>query len=698
MRYRSFNEELLIATALLINVFNDIIIDRRKHGLKRDFSKAISLKEVAQQKIEIPCILGDRSSILRSLENEQGKYKLPLIILSNKSIKTDTLRMVDLHSDVFYQQDSQFNELDPENPLYKPQQLGKRRAQPIVMDFDMTIITKYKEDLDQIISNWAVFFRPDIYVKWWSPRRPNETINSEILWNQNIGFELPIEYNPTNVFSYKGTTSFSFKTWLFPGMYSVENKIDPDSEAIIKKFKFYPNRGSWYDDEDLEAGEKDSNDNDGAWYFGEVEVNDDSQSNNENSETQNGENNIYDAIDESDEYDKEDLYKLKPYDVKDLGQMGFWGVSTGQEFYNSGDDVEGLTGGLYAVNNVFAHNYPAISGDPVLSKMKYNTLVGDIFSNYDKHLIMKWNDYQNFLSMDMIQDGEGNAFLKNVYFKGGFAEDDIMAAPPSGDFLYKHFSKTYIKNKNTSSERLVSAKFGDSFIDKMSMHLDYNIDSKNLTLSATFNDNNIDVKMLSVSNSEKGIHQQFYMDSITKTKSKMIRFNFEREIDKNFDIVSSKSKTQTKNVILYNSLIPGKEIEFEMEAPEFKDRSLKILNILNAHKKSLELNELNDNVYEMAFNNSKIGAILRSKGLLELPFRQLVLVSQSFVNGNYYQILMNRYVYMILKLSGTSFDNADIYDFGIHAPLKFNIYHAPVFEISIPESKMLLGFAIDMEF
>ena len=191
MKYRSFNEELLIATALLINIFNDIIIDRRKHGLKRDFSKPVSLKEIAQQKIEIPCILGDRSHILRSLENESGKYKLPLIILSNKSIKTDTNRMVDLHSDVFYQQDSQFYELDPEDPLYKPQQLGKRRAQPMIRDFDMTIITKYKEDLDQIISNWAVFFRPDVYVKWWSPRRVGETINSEILWNQSISYKKP---------------------------------------------------------------------------------------------------------------------------------------------------------------------------------------------------------------------------------------------------------------------------------------------------------------------------------------------------------------------------------------------------------------------------------------------------------------------------------------------------------------------------
>ena len=456
----------------------------------------------------------------------------------------------------------------------------------------MTIITKYKEDLDQIISNWAVFFRPDVYVKWWSPRRVGETINSEILWNQNIGFELPIEYQPTNIFSYKGTTSFSFKTWLFPGMYTVENKIDPDSEAIIKKFKFFPNRGNWYDDEDLNSNEKDSNSSSEAWYFGEIEEtsNQENENNNETNETNENSNIPGDSV-INDEYDREDLYDLHPYPNKDLGQMGFWGVSTGQEFYNKGDDEEGLKSGLYAVNNVFAHNYAAISGDPILSKTKYNTLIGDIFSNYDKFLIGHWNEYQNFLYLDKIQQDGANGYLKNVYFKGGFPEEAIMAYPPSGDLLYKHFSRTYIKNKNTVNEKVVSAEFGDSFIDTMNMYLDYNIDTKNLTLSANFNDNNIDVSAISVSNSSKGIYQQFKMDSITKTKSKMIRFNFERELNNSFDLISEKSKTQTKNVILYNSLIPGKEIQFEMEAPEFKERAMKILNILHAHKNSIELNE-----------------------------------------------------------------------------------------------------------
>ena len=31
MKYRSYNSEIIIATTLLVDVFNDIIIDRRKH-------------------------------------------------------------------------------------------------------------------------------------------------------------------------------------------------------------------------------------------------------------------------------------------------------------------------------------------------------------------------------------------------------------------------------------------------------------------------------------------------------------------------------------------------------------------------------------------------------------------------------------------------------------------------------------------
>jgi hypothetical protein len=59
----------------MVNIFNDIIIDRRKHGVDRDWSKIITLKDIVQQKIEVPCLLGDRGIIMKSLENHPRKIQ-----------------------------------------------------------------------------------------------------------------------------------------------------------------------------------------------------------------------------------------------------------------------------------------------------------------------------------------------------------------------------------------------------------------------------------------------------------------------------------------------------------------------------------------------------------------------------------------------------------------------------------------------
>jgi hypothetical protein len=400
MKYRSYNSEILIATTLLVNVFNDIIIDRRKHGLNRDFSKAVSLNDIIQQEIEIPCVLGDRSAILKSLENEPGRYKLPIIILQNKSIKSDASRMVDLHSDVFYQVDEQFSKLDVSHHLYKPQQLSKKRGQPITIDYDMTIITKYKEDIDQIFSNWAVHFRPDIYVKWWHPRIKENPLTSQILWSHNISNDLPIEYNPQNIFTYKLTTSFSFKSWLFYGMHSTENEFVDG--GLIKKIKLFPNRSSEYDENDLVSGKKDINDYDDVYVFGDI-IND---------------NEVIESC-------------------KNISDLSFYGVESNQDFVNDSGDDEGLKQGKYAVDNVYAENRPLISGDPILTNIKNNELFGDFFSTTDKYLINDWSKYQTYLIIDNNSINlNKQAMIKNVWFKGGFNKDDIYAAPPSGDFLF----------------------------------------------------------------------------------------------------------------------------------------------------------------------------------------------------------------------------------------------------------------------
>ena len=57
MKYRSYNKEIKIANAMLRDIFNGIVIDRRdKH-------------DNVQKEIVVPCVNGTRSRILKSMEN-----------------------------------------------------------------------------------------------------------------------------------------------------------------------------------------------------------------------------------------------------------------------------------------------------------------------------------------------------------------------------------------------------------------------------------------------------------------------------------------------------------------------------------------------------------------------------------------------------------------------------------------------------
>lgn len=218
MKFRSYNTEFLIAGSLLVNIFNDVVIDRRSNGVTRDYSKPLDLEKIVQKNIEVPCIFGDRSNILRALENESGAVKLPIFILEEKGISSDPARNADLHVDVFYQQDESFSKLPVDNPLYKAYNLNKRRGLPVLIDYELTMIAKYREDLDQMCTNWMVHMRPDIYVRWWHPRNKTAPLESEILWKQSINKDSNMDYDYKNRFQWKANTSFTFKTWVFPGL------------------------------------------------------------------------------------------------------------------------------------------------------------------------------------------------------------------------------------------------------------------------------------------------------------------------------------------------------------------------------------------------------------------------------------------------------------------------------------------------
>lgn len=629
----------------MCDVFNDVIIDRRKHGLKRDWSKAITLKDIVKQKIEVPCIIGDRGIILKSLENEPGKYQLPLIVIQLKDMRTDTVRMADLHADVFYQQDNLFAELTPDDPRYRPQELSKRRGQPINLSYDVTFITKYKEDLDQIISNFAVFFRPDIYLKWWHPRIKVKPLTSQLLWGHSVSFENNADFQPTNVFTYKATTSFTFKTWLFFGMDATDNTIDPNLEKLIKYVKIFPNRTG----EDQDMNKADDYPESDAYIFG-------------------------DAIDKTTE-----------------SGLNFWSVDTGQEFV--GTDVEKMKEGHYVVNNVFSDEYPPIADDPVISRVKTNPLVGDIMTNYDRWHVNDMDEYQRYMQWDSkaINTYE-NSFVKNIFFKGSYPQSAMYETPPSGDFLFNKYYKTYDVN-----EKIFKHEFGSEFLVRGKTKIDYDPVSKDLKLAFSYREDAFSASGMCIYNSddlkENGYVQEFMLRSkdINGTDDH-IGLDLHYEFNYDLEVIEDKTTKEYSYINPMNNIAKFFEATLYIQDYEVKSKLIKLRNILKSHWKAFNLVEKDEGIYWIEIEDTKLGEYLKSKNLYdEAKWRSLKIVKEEFHDNYFYHVLTNKYVYIVLKINAKKESDCDIYDWGVLFPMSYIQGKALLYEVTYPNSRELLG-------
>jgi hypothetical protein len=103
----------------------------------------------------------------------------------------------------------------------------------------LTLAAKYKEDLDQMMTNWMVNYRPDIYVRWWHPRNKSYPLESEILWNGQISLDDTADYEPTKRIQYKAKAEFTFKSWIFSGLNDINDK-DQKLPELVSFINIFP--------------------------------------------------------------------------------------------------------------------------------------------------------------------------------------------------------------------------------------------------------------------------------------------------------------------------------------------------------------------------------------------------------------------------------------------------------------------------
>lgn len=211
MKTRSYNRELRTCTAQFLDVFNNIVIDRRDNA------------NTIQQLIKVPAVFGNRSRILKSLENKNKTLKLPIIAINMNSVTRDSSRVADPKRGIALQAGPKWN-------------YNMFAGVPIDVSYSMSVITKYQEDMDQIYSNFAVFFNPDIYVVWPHPKHKVDNIKSQVVWDGSWSIKTPDELGDEAPWRVTADTNFTYKTWIFPGM----DEIPEEPYGRIHKINFEP--------------------------------------------------------------------------------------------------------------------------------------------------------------------------------------------------------------------------------------------------------------------------------------------------------------------------------------------------------------------------------------------------------------------------------------------------------------------------
>ena len=192
MKTYSYNKELLIATAQFKDVLNNIEIHR--------FNGATEITNT----IKVPIKYAAKSIALKEITDRKKNVAFPVMAFARTGFAVDNERLFNFNNNKLVEQDHIID-----HTLNQPI--------PIDIQFELSIFSIYPSDDEQIMQNFIPFSMPNFYIAWKHPYT-EETLKSQVIWDGQITTEYDsIEYDGESKQRITSTTSFIFKSWLFPG-------------------------------------------------------------------------------------------------------------------------------------------------------------------------------------------------------------------------------------------------------------------------------------------------------------------------------------------------------------------------------------------------------------------------------------------------------------------------------------------------
>jgi len=191
MRKYTFDFEIETMIKMLASALDDIIVKRYNQYREPEDS------------IRCRFVYAPKQRVLADLLDKAQNLQLPIVALTNGGLSRDPNRV--------------FNKIQGSYMASSDPTITNKLLQPVPIDLliNMTILTRFQSDYDQIVTNFVPYFDPYIIVSWRTPSMPDYEIRSQVVWSGNITATYPYDINATQVARVEGTTSFTFKGWLF---------------------------------------------------------------------------------------------------------------------------------------------------------------------------------------------------------------------------------------------------------------------------------------------------------------------------------------------------------------------------------------------------------------------------------------------------------------------------------------------------
>lgn len=205
MRDQPFYFEIKDLVTQFVAAFNSVVINR--YNVNR---------EADNKKLRVSYVYAPKQRVIQDLVNKSMHITLPVIAVSIGGVSRDSSRVFNKILGSYYANNG-WGTTD-----FLPQ------PSPVNITINMSILTKYQTDMDQILSNFVPYNNPYIIISWKIPEAfvevPQE-IRTEVLWSENVNMTYPTDIDSSTPFRVAADTSFTIKGWVFPKSQGPINNI-----------------------------------------------------------------------------------------------------------------------------------------------------------------------------------------------------------------------------------------------------------------------------------------------------------------------------------------------------------------------------------------------------------------------------------------------------------------------------------------